>query len=199
MVDWLLALEGWYVYGGLIAMLLGGAIGLPIPEDIPLLLAGVLLHQGTAELGLAFISCYCGIMAGDLFLFYVGRKLGSSANKRGWFKAQLSPEKIEETRASIKKRGFLAILLARHLFYLRTVTFLACGAMRMDVKYFILCDGFAALLSSTLMISLGFMFSENYKAFLAHFKEFKVGLVIIGVIIALIFITRYLIKKYKNR
>jgi membrane protein DedA with SNARE-associated domain len=196
MIDWLLGLNGVSIYVGLFAMLLGGAIGLPIPEDLPLLLAGVLLHQQKAELLPTFVTVYSGIMVGDIILYFIGRKLASSANKRGWFKDKLSPEKIEETRASIKKRGFLAILFARHLFYLRSVTFIACGAMKMDFKQFFLCDAFAALLSATLMLSLGFMFSENYQILFDYFKQFKIFLVVISIIAIGLFV---LIKLRSNK
>ena len=186
MIDWLFSLDGQYLYGGIFLLLLGGAFGLPIPEDIPLLLGGVLLHQQKAMLSEMFVICYAGIIIGDLILFTVGRRIGASTRNRGWFESKLSPRVLRKTRVAIEKKSFLTILVARHLFYLRTVTFLACGALKMSYTRFLLADMFAALISASFMLCFGFMFADSYQYIIGIFKTTKVIILISVVIIVFI-------------
>lgn len=195
MVDWLLGLQGGFLYVGIFFALLGGAFGLPIPEDIPLLLSGVLLHRGNCHLTSTFLTCYFGILIGDIIVFSIGRKIGRSARSRGWLNLKISPETIEKTKKALEKRSFITILLARHLFYLRTVTFLTCGALKMSYKSFIISDAFAALISSTFMLSFGFMFAEHYDKIIGIFSTAKItSLFLILFLIAAAFIY-YLLKR----
>lgn len=161
MSEWLFLQNGFAVYVGLFVLLMGGAVGLPIPEDVPLILAGILAHRGNGKLQFIFLTCYVGIIVGDLIIFSIGRKLGAKISNKNWFNTRISPAALERTKRALEKRSLLTILLARHLFYLRTVTFLACGAVRMSYSRFILADAFAALISASVMMALGFYFSEN--------------------------------------
>lgn len=183
MISWLFSLDSTAVYAGIFLLLMGGAFGLPIPEDIPLVLAGVLVHRGTADLLSVFLTCYVGILVGDSILFYFGRKLGKSAEKRDWLTSKVSQSSIDKAKRELEKRSFVAILIARHLFYFRTVTFLACGAIKMSFQRFIIADAFAALVSATLMISLGHMFSEQYSVILDLFKKTKSLLLWVSLIV----------------
>jgi membrane protein DedA with SNARE-associated domain len=187
MIDWLFSLDGQYLYGGIFLLLMGGAIGLPIPEDLPLLLGGVLLHQGKAELSEMFAVCYLGIIIGDIIVFTIGKRIGASSRNRGWFESKLSPKVLRRTKIAIERKSFVTILIARHLFYLRTVTFLACGALKMSYFRFLLADMFAALISASFMLSFGYMFADSYQYIIDVFKTTKlVSIIVVALIILLI-------------
>ena len=198
MIDWLFSLQGMYLYGGIFLLLMGGAFGLPIPEDLPLLFGGVLLHQGHAELLYMFASCYTGIILGDIFIFSVGRKIGSSPKRRGWLESKLSPSMLRRTKVAMERKSFMTILVARHLFYLRTVTFLACGALKMSYLRFILADMFAALISATFMLCLGFMFADSYPVIVEIFHRTKIVVLIAAVLVAFLF-WRFKIRKIDKK
>lgn len=164
MQEWLLLQNGMVVYFALFFLLLGGAVGLPIPEDIPLIFAGILAHNGNADLNIIFAVCYIAILIGDVFIYALGRRFGPTLYTKHWFRARFSLSKIKTIQKSLEKRSILMIFLARHLFYLRTLTFLVCGAVRMDFKKFIIADAVAALISAPIMIALGYMGAQNYEA-----------------------------------
>ena len=75
----------------------------------------------------------------------------------------------------------MMIFLARHLFYMRTVTFLVCGAVRMRFQKFLIADALAALVSAPIMIALGYLFSEHYQDIFAAFGQAKFLVVILSV------------------
>ncbi len=197
MSEWLFDQTGIVVYVSLFLLLMGGAIGLPIPEDIPLLIAGVTIHRGHVDPVITFIICYLGIVIGDTIIFFFGRKLGNSVQKRDWLSARFPPSLIEKTKRQLEKRSFFTILLARHLFYLRTVTFLTCGAVNMSFKKFFVADALAALVSATLMLSLGYIFSNEYDHLLDLMKQMKTGALWIA-LIALIGLFFYIRKRRKQ-
>lgn len=182
MTDWILLQSGFTIYIILSLALLGGAIGLPIPEDLPLLIGGIFLHQGKVKGGAIFLVCYLSVVLGDLLIYYIGRRFGPGLFERPWFQKRFSRRKIKLAKLNLEKRSLLTIFIARHLFYLRSLTFLTCGAVRMRPKVFFLADSFAALISTTLMLGLGYLASNHYEKVLRGISTFKDWSLIIGVI-----------------
>lgn len=173
---------------------MGGAVGLPIPEDIPLILAGILAHQGNGKLEVLFLVCYASIILGDLLIFSLGKKFGPTLFKKAWFQSRMNEERIRRIKRRLEKRSLLMIFLARHLFYLRTVTFLICGAFNMSYKRFIAADATAALVSAPLMMWLGYAGAERYHAIREEINNLNSWLIMIGGV-ALIGILLLLLKR----
>ncbi len=163
MLDQLISLDGAIVYLAIFLALMGGAIGLPIPEDLPLVAAGILVQNGSASLPVLFVVCYAGVMIGDLIIFFVGRRLGPKLFSQEWFQKKLPPSKIRRFKLGIERKRLMTIFIARHLFYLRMVTFLTCGAVKMKPSRFILADALAALVSVPLMMTIGYYAAEHYE------------------------------------
>jgi membrane protein DedA with SNARE-associated domain len=185
MSEWLLLQHGPFLYAVLFLMLLGGAIGLPIPEDLPLILGGVAVHSGQADLWIVLSVSYLGVVLGDLIIFFVGRHFGPSLFQKSWFKRRFTPSKIRKVRFNLERRSLTMILIARHLFYLRTATFLTCGAVRMSPYRFIVADMFAALVSIPIMVGLGYLAAEHIDALLAGISRTKNILLIVSALILL--------------
>ena len=174
MLEWLLDLSNpYFIYMLLFGALMGGAIGLPIPEDLPLIAAGVLAEQGNITAPMALLICYFGVVTGDLIVYFIGRKLGPSIFDHRWFKKRFPKKKIIKLRKGLERRGLFMIFVARHLFYLRTATFLTCGAVRMNFVRFVIADACAALVSVPLMIWIGYLCSEHYDRALHYVDEAK--------------------------
>ncbi len=157
------------IYAVLVLLLLGGALGLPIPEDLPLILAGILLQAEKVEIQTTFIVCYAAVLGGDILIYLVGRKFGLALFKKKWFKSRFPLSRIKAIRAGLEKRSLLMIFIARHLFYLRSLTFLTCGAVRMDLKKFLVADALAGLVSLAVMMGIGYLAAEHYQAVLGAF------------------------------
>jgi membrane protein DedA with SNARE-associated domain len=181
--NWLLGQDGVWVYVVLAALLLGGAIGLPIPEDVPLLLGGVLVEQGKAQLDLVFIVSYSAVVLGDLLIYSVGRRFGPRLFKTRLFCHRITPERAELINKRLERHSLWMIFIARHLFYLRTATFLTCGAFKMNFRRFLVADALAAFVSAPLMIGLGYLLSENFSHLLELTRKAKTFSIIIGLLI----------------
>src|SRR5678815_5585985 len=72
-IESLMEAGGYYVLFGL---LFACGLGLPLPEDIPLIVAGILVARGHMWLPLAGLLAWCGIIGGDIVLYSLGKKYG---------------------------------------------------------------------------------------------------------------------------
>lgn len=190
MADWLLAQHGIFIYVGLSLALLGGAVGLPIPEDVPLVIGGALVANGRAELKLLLPIAYGSVVFGDLFIFWVGRKFSNAASKRGWFSSEVSTERVEAMKRALEKSSVLKIFVARHIFYLRTATFLACGALKMSWQKFFLADCLAALISVPMMTALGYYGAKHSADLFDSVHIYKTLAVVLGLLLVLVYFWR---------
>lgn len=188
MSEWLLLQEGNAVYVIIFILLSVGAV--IVPEDIPLIGAGVFIEMGKAHPYLMLPLCYFGVMCGDTVIFLAGRYFGPALFKKEWFKKRFNSSKIRRVRYSLEKRSLLMILLARHLFYLRTLTFLVCGAVRMSTLRFFAADAFAALISVPVMVALGFLASHHLDTLFKALDDTKIIVLVLLLGIGIFFFVR---------
>lgn len=156
--------DGIYVYLGIALLLLLGALGFPIPEDIPIILGGVLAAKEMAQIQNMFFTCYVSVVVADLFIFMLGYFFGQKilvAGKKSRFFPAITEDRVENIREGLRKRKLMYIFIARHLFAVRTITFLIAGALRIPTSEFIIADALAALVSVSIMLSLGYFLGET--------------------------------------
>lgn len=157
-VDWLASENGLYVHISVLVMLILGGFGFPIPEDIPVVLAGVAASKGIVSLHGAFLTCYLGVLVADQVIYLIGYLFGQrllEANSRSAFIPSITPERVEAVREGLRKRRLLYIFIGRHLFPVRTATFLSAGALRIPYFEFLIADGLAALVSVSVVLWIG--------------------------------------------
>lgn len=177
-LEQLLTTEGYLIYLLLFMFLMGGALGLPIPEDLPLIAAGVFAFREEANIFGLFATCYLGVVTGDILIFVIGRRWGSALFSSPWFKRKLSPRRLKRFKQGLERNRFFTIFLARHLFYLRMVTFIACGAVKMSYTRFILADAIAALVSVPLMMTIGYTTWEHQERLIENIEWLLLGLLL---------------------
>jgi membrane protein DedA with SNARE-associated domain len=191
MFDALLASHGLAAYLLIIATLLGGAFGLPFPEDLSLIIAGVLVASDNATLWIMALTCYLGIIVGDVIIYRLGWMTGPRIFRKRLVKKYLTASKLQGLRANLERRTFATIFIARHLFYLRTITFLVCGAVRVSFVRFLIADAIAALLTTPLMLGIGYLFAQHFDIIVAAIKQIKLLLVLGGVGVAIYLYFRF--------
>ena len=127
MEEYILA-HGSYVAIVLILALSG--VGLPLPEEVTIVAAGVLSSPavGKLEPTLAFIACLAGALLGDSLMYGVGRYLGKAyLRKHRWFSKLLHAERERQMETLLQRNGLKVFLLARFLVGVRSPIYLAAG------------------------------------------------------------------------
>jgi len=119
MSEWFLGLDNpALIHGILFGLLILGAIGFPIPEDLPLIFGGIVAHSGNVKVTTTIAVCYAGVLFGDLLIFSIGRRLGPALFEKPWFKKRIGPRRVKHLRLRLERRSLWMIFIARHLFFL---------------------------------------------------------------------------------
>lgn len=191
MFDFILSSHGVLAYIIVFSMLLAGAVGIPAPEDLTLIAAGILSSLSQVNTLLMGIICYIGILTGDLIIYRIGWLAGPALFRKKWFRKHISTHRLQVIRTNLHKNTVFTILVARHLFYIRTATFLMCGAVRISFSRFLIIDAFAALITTPVMMGIGYMFAHNYDQILYYLDKVKFVLVAAGIFVAAVVVYRY--------
>ncbi len=164
-------------------ILMACGIGLPLPEDIPLIATGYLIWDGTMSWVPALIVTIGGVLIGDTFLFFLGRKVGKRILRQHKFQTLFPPHRVRRAAAYFRKYGDKLVFFARFVAGLRAVVFFMAGAMKVRYTRFLLLDGLAALLSVPAWVALGYgfghFFGDEISVMLKHLKEVKTALSIL--------------------
>jgi membrane-associated protein len=140
------------VAGILLALILGG-LGAPIPEDLPLLSAGILAASGQVSPWLLLLVSVLGIGISDGILYVLGRRFGPNLLKWRWLRRHLPEKLIERLTALYAKHGVLLVLVARLAVGMRAAFFFAAGAAGMRARRFVLFD-----LAGATVAAVGWMY-----------------------------------------
>lgn len=170
-------------YAAIILILVLTGAGLPVPEELPVFVAGVLSRHGTLEWGLAYASCLVGALCGDCVMYAIGRYFGRSLlRERHWFAPFLTPETEAKVEEKIKQHGLKVFFLARFLVGLRSPVFLAAGILRVPFRRFLLTDLFCATVVVTFFFSLGYAFANHIRSWwqtIRHAEYAVTGIVLL--------------------
>src|SRR5439155_7109828 len=77
--NWMEALQEFFdnfTYLGIFAVLLLGSLGVPVPEELPIIAAAVFSHEGIVRWWLALPMCLLGVLSGVMVLYWIGRHWG---------------------------------------------------------------------------------------------------------------------------
>lgn len=178
--------DSWIAAGGyamLFGLLLACGLGLPLPEDIPLLIAGALVAQGKMDLVVASIAAWCGIIGGDIILYHLGKTLGLEITKVKFIGKHLTQERIQRLEKMFEEYGIGVIAVGRLFMGVRGAMVVAAGAVRFNFIKFIITDGLAALVSGGFFIFVGHWLGSSLTA--ERRKEFTHWFIIIALVVLL--------------
>lgn len=159
------------------AMLIGAGIGVPIPEELPVVLAGawaarpsVIEHYGNFR-WLMLPVCILGVVISDGLLYGIGRKFGTRLLDVKYFKKIVPPAKRTEIEDNFHKHGIKVLLFARFLPGIRSPIFIMAGVMRLPLRRFILADGIYAVPGVSLLFFLAWWFGDTFIALVEAFEH----------------------------
>ena len=171
-----------FTYLGILAALLLGSLGVPIPEEMPIVAAGILSHEGLARWWLALPVCVLGVLAGDVVLYWAGRRWGERL--LGWrvVRHVLTRARAEWLEAAYREHAMKTVAMARHVTGLRAAAFLTAGIARVPFWKFILADAAAAAVSVPLAFGLAYFFTHQINAILADVHRVERWLALAGLV-----------------
>src|SRR5215212_2761871 len=148
-------------YAVLFGMLFLCGLGLPVPEDVPLIVSGVLIGSGKMHLAIAAPLAWAGIIGGDCVLYYLGRRYGLNITRVPFVGKHVTKARIERAEKFFERWGIWVVAIGRLFAGIRGAMVVAAGTIRFNFIKFIIADGLAALVSGGLFVWLGMKFGEN--------------------------------------
>jgi len=158
----------YFSYGGLLVVLLLGSLGVPIPEEVPIVAAGLLSHQQMMRWWLALPTCIVGVFAGDLILYWAGRHWGERVLDQPLIGRLLTRARLEQIQSGYRRRGALIVFLARNVMGLRAAAFVGAGVVGLPFWKFAAADAAAIGYGVPLNFGLAYLFSRHLHAVLAE-------------------------------
>lgn len=175
----------------LFLLLFACGLGLPLPEDIPLLAAGTLIARGRMELLPASICAWCGIIGGDCVLYLLAQRYGMNITRIPLIGRHVTRERIERAERLFEQYGVWVVAVGRLFAGIRGAMVVAAGATRFNFYKFIVTDGLAALISGGLFLWLGHVFGKNLEVLAEKVKageRWVFAVLIIAGVLAVIYV-----------
>jgi membrane protein DedA with SNARE-associated domain len=146
-------------YLGIFALMVLTGCGLPVPEEVFIIGAGILSAQGDLRPEIAFASCLLGALVGDAAMYSIGRRFGHNLiYLHPKFARFVGAEREEFFERAILRHGFKVLLLARFMVGVRGPVYLAAGVVRMPFLRFLVWD----LICATLVVGSFFLLAYNF-------------------------------------
>lgn len=150
-----------FTYVAILAALAAAGLGVPIPEDLTLLLGGGLAARGVTEFWPTLLCGYFGVLLGDVLIHHWGARMGPAAYRHKLVRKHLSTARQEKLGAHFAKHGFLTVVVGRHTPMLRAPIFFLAGASRLPLWKFLLADALSSAVTVPIVVALGFYFGEH--------------------------------------
>ena len=147
-------------YPGLMFACAASGILLPLPEDFPLLYAGMRIADGTWGWSATIAVALVGVAVRDALAWTLGRVVGDLLLRREGFRRWLGGRAIDRAQRLITRHGASAVLLGRFMIGFRTPMFAVAGAMGVPLRSFAAWDALGLLVAVPLSIVLGYAFGQ---------------------------------------
>ena len=150
-----------FTYAGLFLTLFAAGLGLPIPEEVSIIAAGVLAHERYIRWWVALPVCILGVVSGDVALYAIGHHWGEQVLEWKVVRRVLTPEREEMLKVRYRQNGAKIVFFARHVIGIRAAAFLTAGICRVPLWKFVLVDAAAAIVSVPISFGIAFLFTDQ--------------------------------------
>lgn len=166
-------LIGDFTYPGVFLVLLVTGLGVPIPEELPIVIAAMMSRWQVMHWAGALGSCLGGVLAADMLLYGVGRHFGRRILEWPTARRILSPEREARVMEAYRRHGLKFVVMARLVMGLRAAAFLTAGLVRVPFLRFLLVDVAAVLVSVPLAFGVAYLVADSVVVALAYVHEMQ--------------------------
>jgi membrane protein DedA with SNARE-associated domain len=185
-------------YAGIFLVLVLGGLGLPVPEELPIILGAVFSRKGTLLPAGAFAAAFAGVLVGDFVVYFLGYHYGEKVMSLPLTRKFLTQAREAQIKGYFHRHGFKILVLGRFAVGFRTAAYLTAGILKLPPLRLFLTDLVAASLSTSLMFGLGWVFARSIENGLREIQHWIT--LILGVVVAFVLLYRfYLGRKQAGR
>jgi membrane protein DedA with SNARE-associated domain len=165
LIDFLVNTIGSLGYLGIFILMAFESSVVPIPSELVLPPAGVLIAHGKMSFWLVLLSSVLGGIVGALASYfialYLGRRVIEKLISRYGSVLLLTNQKLEKVDYYFKSYGQITIFISRLIPVVRHLISLPAGFSRMNLTKFILYTALGSGIWSVILIYLGYFYGTN--------------------------------------
>jgi membrane protein DedA with SNARE-associated domain len=175
--------RSWGYIGVFVLMLLESS-SLPVPSEVVLPVAGVLVSMGDLNLWLTIAVATVAGVAGSLIDYFIGLKgVHLLMEHKILGKAVFSTRQLETAAHWFNKRGSIMVFIARFVPGIRTLISFPAGAVKMSMPKFLVYTTIGCLLWNALLIYAGVYLKDNWREVAGVLHYILIAVVIVAAII----------------
>ncbi|HKV53460.1 MAG TPA: DedA family protein [Candidatus Binataceae bacterium] len=181
-------LSGWlstWGYLGIFVCVFIGNLGVPVPEETVLLVAGFLAGRGDLELRVVYVVGVGSAVTGDCCGFLFGRTSGQRLFESLARRYQFVRRRYDRLQDFFKAHGAKAVFMARFVAGARFLAGPMAGAAGMSFVRFLGWNLLGALVWCLLVISVGYLVGDELEA-VAHVFHLATQWIALAVFLALV-------------
>src|SRR5262245_56552020 len=172
-----------YGYIGVFGALLAAGFGFPIPEELPVITAGIMVghDETTLRWYIMLPVVIAGVVIGDAVLYGAGRLWGRRLLNWKLIRKRLTLEKQEQIEKNFAERGIWVLLGARLLPGIRAPVFIMAGVLKVPLGRFLLADAIYAIPLVNVIFWLSYFLTDQMLEIFKQINQYK-SLVIVAVL-----------------
>lgn len=194
------AYQPMYVYGFIVVFMLASSYGLPVPEELVLVSAGLVAYmaqvpdkfpppypgaEGVDVITLCIV-CFFAVLFSDLQVYLIGKYFGGRIIKTKFFEKQVAGEGFNKINVFFQKYGGLACGIFRFTPGLRFPGHLSCGLLGIPLWKFLAIDIVAAGLSVPTQVYFVATYGEIILDKMAEFKMYVLAVLAVAAVVWLV-------------
>lgn len=163
-------------------------VGIPIPGETMMALAGVMGYNGHAEYFLMIIAGSLGTVIGMQLSYEVGRRLGNRAVRKYGKYMGLTKNRMEQANKFFNKYGSIVIFVAYYLPGVRHILGYFSGISKIDSKKFHIYSTIGGIFWVFTFITMGYILGPSWKYVFNIMHKYGLILLILSAISLFIYL-----------
>ena len=170
---------------GIFLVVILGNVGLPVPEETVLAVAGYLVWSGRLQLLPVLIVGLVSAIVGDNFGYWLGRHYGRPVVDR-YARWLLKPGRLIVAESFVSRYGALAVCVARFVGGFRFLAGPLAGAVGLPFSSFLRGNLLGAVLFVPYAVGIGYAVGYGLGPYMAHVQHALGGIGHVVVLVAVI-------------
>lgn len=147
---------GHYGYPAIFFLLIGGIVGVPVPDQLLLVISGYLVLTKALTLASTLFAAVCGSICGITLSYLIGRCSGPYLAK-----TRFAAARLEKARTHFERFGGWTLIFGYFVPGIRNLIGYTSGIMRLKPRFFAPFAYAGAVVSSLTCVALGYFLGSQ--------------------------------------
>ena len=172
----------------LFGLLVLGIVGVPVPDETLLVIAGVLVDQARLDAVPTYTAAFLGSALGITVSYLLGRSAGVTIIHRYGHRLGIASKEVAEVRAVFQRGGRWVLMLGYFVPGIRHLTALVAGAAGLPFGRFAVFAYSGAALWSAIFITLGLSLGDRWEEVTAQIETHTRTVALISLVVTTVFV-----------